>query len=141
MWQVDRLNIEQIRNNDPPFPKRYSFPTSDALFVYVANASICIEEVFFFLWNVSIMMSNFLEIDFMIKTNDKRQTVGFHPFISVYKAYCCLLLHVFSLLNFSTILTRILHVLRLFSNHGIFKTIFNCDKHIYANYLYILTRT
>ena len=37
MWQVDRLNIEQIRNNDPPFPKRYSFPTSNALFVNVAK--------------------------------------------------------------------------------------------------------
>ena len=47
MWQVDRLNSERIRNNDPPFPKRYSFPTSHALFVCVANASICIEEVFF----------------------------------------------------------------------------------------------
>ena len=70
-----------------------------------------------------------------------RQTVGFHPLRSVYKAYCCLLLHVFSLLIFTTILTFMLHVLRLFNNHGIFKTIFNCDKHIYANYLYILTRT
>ena len=34
-----------------------------------------------------------------------------------------------------------LHVLRLFGNQGIFWTIFNCDKHIYVNYLYILTRT
>ena len=87
------------------------------------------------------MMSNFLEIDFMIKTNDKRQTVGFHPFRPVYKAHCCLLLDVFSLLIFTTILTLMLHVLQLFSNRGIFKTIFNCDRHIYANYLYILTRT
>ena len=68
------------------------------------------------------MISNFLEIDFMITTNDKRQTVGFHPLRSVYKAYCCLLLHVFSLLIF-TVLTFMLHVLRLFNNHGIFKTI------------------
>ena len=55
--------------------------------------------------------------------------------------HCCLLLHVFSLLIFTTILTLMLHVLRLFSNRGIFKTIFNCDRHIYAKCLYILTRT
>ena len=79
------------------------------------------------------MISNFLEIDFMIKTNDKTN--------SRIPSTCCLLLHVFSLLIFTTILTFMLHVLRLFNNHGIFKTIFNCDKHIYANYLYILTRT
>ena len=28
-----------------------------------------------------------------------------------------------------------LHTLLPFSDHGIFKTIFNCDKHIYANLL------
>ena len=74
MWQVDKLNSEQIRNKDPPSPKRYSIPISHALFVYVANASTCIVEVFF-LWNFSILISNFLKIDFMIKTNDKTRTV------------------------------------------------------------------
>ena len=44
MWQVDMLNMEQIRNKDPPSPERCSFPISHALLVYVANASICIVE-------------------------------------------------------------------------------------------------
>ena len=46
MRQVDMLNREQIRNKDPPSPERCSFSTSHALLVYVANASICIVEVF-----------------------------------------------------------------------------------------------
>ena len=76
MWQVDKLNSEQMRNKDPPSAKRYSFPTSHALFVYVANVRICIVEGFF-LWNgnFSILRSNFLGIDFVIKTNHKTQTV------------------------------------------------------------------
>ena len=79
MWQVDKLNSKQIKNKDPPSPKRCSSPTSHALFAYVANASICIVEVFF-LWNFFKLIRNFLEIDFMIKTNDKTQTVWFRPF-------------------------------------------------------------
>ena len=56
------------------------------------------------------------------------------------KAYCCLLLYVFSLLTFTIIiiLSLMLHMLLPFSDHGIFSTNFKCDKHIYANYLYVL---
>ena len=55
------------------------------------------------------------------------------------KAYCCLLLYVFSLFVFTIVLSLMLHILLLFSDHGIFLTIFNCDKHIDANYLYMFS--
>jgi len=57
------------------------------------------------------------------------------------KAYCCLLLYVFSSSTFTIIiiLSHMSHILLPFSDHGIFLTIFNHGKHmyIYANYLYI----
>ena len=59
------------------------------------------------------------------KTNAK-QTVWFHPCKIIcldqfIKAYCCLLLYVFSLLIFTIILSLMSHILLLSNDHCIFK--------------------
>ena len=80
-----------------------------------------------------------------LKPTDAKQTVWFHPCKIIcidhfIKAYCCLLLYVFSLFIFTIVLSLMLHIFLLFSDHGIFfLTIFNCEKHIDANYLYMFS--
>ena len=76
MWQVDKLNSEQIRNKDPPTPRDTHF-LPHMHFLFMSQMQIFVLQKFFFLWNVnfSILISNFLGIGFMIKMNDNAQTV------------------------------------------------------------------